>query len=217
MTDPFPFSPLVLIVGPDRQNRERYAACAAAAHLRVEQAHNGLQALDKATTLRPDVILTEWSLGYGLDAFELCRRLGDEASTKRIPILAVAGNRPTEVEEARAAGCTAVLVKPCSPERLLVEIIWVLMRTQDDGPMSQPATVRFLTRGLRSALGKNAQLTTENADLRASALLWADWYWRAALRASQAEAELKVLRGHAASTTPLPARRASRRPGTRHP
>jgi two-component system, cell cycle response regulator DivK len=195
MTDGFPLSPLVLIVGPDRRSRERYAACAAAADLRVEQALNGLQALNKATTLRPDIILTDLSLCYALDGFELCRRLGDEASTKSIPILAVAGNRPTEVEEARAAGCTSVLVKPCSPERLLVEIIWVLVRTQDEGATSESVTVRFLSGALRTALKKNAQLRSENADLRASALLWADWYERADERSSHAEAELKVLRG----------------------
>ncbi len=199
MVDGFPFNPLLLIVGPDRQSRERYAACAAAADLRVEQAHNGLQALDKATTLQPDIILTDLSLNHGLDGIALCRRLGDAESTKGIPILAVAGERPTEVEEARAAGCTSVLVKPCSPEKLLVEIIRVLSRTQRVGLIGEredhQMTVRFLTRSLWTALGKNAALTAENADLSAAAELWADWYGRAAQRARDAEAELKVLRG----------------------
>jgi CheY-like chemotaxis protein len=198
MTDRFPYNPFVLIVGRDQRNRERYAACAAAADLRVEQAHNRLQALDKATTLRPDIITTELSLSYGLDGLELCRLLGDAASTKGIPILAVAGEGPTEVEEARAAGCTSVLVKPCSPERLLVEIIWVLGRTQRAGLIDERAdhqtTVGFLTRSLWTALSQNADLTTKNADLTASAQLWADWYGRALERASHAEAELKALR-----------------------
>ncbi len=199
MVDGLPLSPLLLIVGPDRCSRERFAACAAAADLRVEQAHDGWQALDKATTLRPDIIMTDLSLNNGLDGIALCRRLGVEASTKSIPILAVAGERPTEVEEARAAGCTSVLVKPCSPERLLVEIIQVLSRTQRVGLVGEredhQMTVGFLTRSLWTALGKNAALTTENADLTASAQLWADWYERAVERARHAEAELKVLRG----------------------
>jgi CheY-like chemotaxis protein len=199
MVDGFPSSPLLLIVGPDRRSRERYAACAAAADLRVEQAHNGVQALDKATTLRPDIILTDLSRSYGLDGIALCRQLGDAESTKGIPILAVAGERPTEVEEARAAGCTSVLVKPCSPERLLVEIIRVLSRAQRAGLIGEredhQMTVRFLTRSLWTALAKNAALTTEIADLMASAQLWADWYGRTAERARRAEAELKVLRG----------------------
>lgn len=199
MLDGLPFNPLLLIVGPDRRSRDRYAACAAAADLRVEQAHDGLQALDKATTLRPDIILTDLSLSRGLNGIALCRRLGDAESTKGIPILAVAGERPTEVEEARAAGCTSVLVKPCSPERLLVEIIRVLSRTQRVGLLGEredhQMTVGFLTRSLWTALGKNAALTSENADLAASAQLWADWYGRAAERARHAEAELKILRG----------------------
>ncbi|HEX2339276.1 MAG TPA: response regulator [Vicinamibacterales bacterium] len=204
MVDSFPFSPLLLIVGPDRRSRERYASCAAAADFRVEQAHDGLQALDKATTLRPDIILTDLSLSWGLDGLALCRRLGDAESTKGIPILAVAGERPTEVEEARAAGCTSVLVKPCSPERLLVEIIRVLSRTQRVGLLGEREdhhiTVGFLTRSLWTALSKNARLTTENADLTASAELWADWYGQAAERARQAEAELRALRGAAEKT-----------------
>jgi hypothetical protein len=56
-------------------------------------------------------------------------------------------------------------------------------------------TVGFLTRSLWTALGQNADLTTRNADLTASAQLWADWYERAVERASHAEAELKTLRG----------------------
>jgi CheY-like chemotaxis protein len=204
MVDGFPSNPLLLIVGPDRRSRELYAACAAAADLRVEQAHDGLEALDKATALRPDIILTDLSLSHGLDGIALCRRLGVEASTKSIPILAVAGERPTGVEEARAAGCTSVLVKPCSPERLLVEIVRVLSRTHGVGLLGEredhQMTVGFLTRSLRTALGKNAALTTENADLTASAELWADWYGRAEERARRAEAELKVLRGAAEAT-----------------
>jgi signal transduction histidine kinase len=190
MPDGFPSSPLLLIVGPDRRSRERYAAFAAAADLRVEHAHNGLQALDKATALRPDIILTDLSVSYGLEPFELCRRLGGDASTKSIPILAVARDSPTEVEEARAAGCISVLVTPCSPERLVVEIMWVLMQTQNDRAIGEPVTLRFLTRGWRAALRQNAQLLEENADLRASALLWADWYGRAVDRLGETRNEL---------------------------
>jgi DNA-binding response OmpR family regulator len=141
---------------------------------------------------------------HGPDGIALCRRLGVEASTKSIPILAVAGERPTEVEEARAAGCTSVLVKPCSPERLLVEIVRVLSRTHRIGLLGEredhQMTVGFLTRSLWTALSKNARLTTENADLMASAELWADWYGQAAERARQAEAELRTLRGAAEKT-----------------
>jgi hypothetical protein len=87
---------------------------------------------------------------------------------------------------------------------LLVEIIRVLSRAQRVGLIGQredhQMTVGFLTRSLWTALGKNAALTSENADLTASAQLWADWYGRAAERARRAEAELKALRGEAKVT-----------------
>ena len=173
-----PSSPLLLIVGPIWRSRERYASCAAAADFRVEQAHNGLQALDKATTLRPDIILTDLSPSWGLDGLALCRRLGDAEVYEGNSDPSVAGEQPTGGGGGES-GVTSVLVKPCSPERLLVEIIRVLSRTQRVGLVGEREdhhiTADF-TRSLWTALSKNARLTIENADLAASAELWADWH-----------------------------------------
>jgi CheY-like chemotaxis protein len=176
--------PLVLIIGPDRTGRERYALCLAAADLGVEQAHNGRQALDKVGTHRPDVIAMDLSSNHGLNWLELCRQLGRDPATKSIPILAMAEHRPGQADEARGAGCASVLVKPCPPERLLVEILWVLGRQEQDGLVSEMATrfpnaVEFLIQTLRASLDENARLTAAAADLETSAQLWADWYERA--------------------------------------
>jgi two-component system cell cycle response regulator DivK len=177
--------PLVLIAGPNRPGRERHATCLAAADLGVEQAHNGRQALDKALTLRPDVIAMDLSSSHGLNSLELCRQLGHEPATRSIPIIAMAELWPPgQVDEARAAGCASVLAKPCPPERLLVEILWVLGHQDQDGPVSEtaillPNTVEFLIRTLRAALDENARLSAATADLEESAQFWADSYERA--------------------------------------
>jgi CheY-like chemotaxis protein len=89
------------------------------AGFRVEQAHNGLQALERAFDLMPDAILTDLNIP-GIDGYELTRRLKTDARTAPIPVLAVTGYEPFAQDPSRAdrAGCDAVLPKPCAPEDL---------------------------------------------------------------------------------------------------
>ena len=63
------------------------------AGFRVEQAHNGLQALERAFDLLPDAILTDLNIP-GIDGYELTRRLKNDPRTRRIPVLAVTGYAP---------------------------------------------------------------------------------------------------------------------------
>lgn len=110
---------LVLLVEDDRDGRILFAEWLMDAGFRVEQAHNGLQALERAFDLRPDAILTDLNIP-GIDGYELTRRLRNDARTRDIPILAVTGYGPFTQDPARAdrAGCDAVLVKPCDAEAL---------------------------------------------------------------------------------------------------
>ncbi|HEY3886550.1 MAG TPA: response regulator [Vicinamibacterales bacterium] len=109
--------PLVLIVEDDRDGRRMFADWLEHAGFRVEQAHNGLQALERALDVVPDAILTDLNIP-GIDGYELTRRLKADARTARVPILAVTGYGPFTQDPARAgrAGCDAILPKPCDPE-----------------------------------------------------------------------------------------------------
>jgi two-component system cell cycle response regulator DivK len=111
--------PLVLLVEDDREGRMMYAHWLSDAGFRVEQAHNGLQALERAFDLLPAVIVTDLHIP-GIDGYELTRRLRADARTGGIPILAVTGYGPFTQDPSRAnrAGCDAILSKPCSPEDL---------------------------------------------------------------------------------------------------
>ena len=84
---------------------------------RVEQAHNGLQAFERAADRRPNVILTELHLP-GIDGYQLTRRLKSDPRTASVPVLAVTGYPPFTWDPSRAerAGCDAVLIKPVDPE-----------------------------------------------------------------------------------------------------
>jgi len=110
-------SPLVLLVEDDRAGRLLYADWLIDAGFRVEQAHNGLQALERALDLLPDAILTDLNIP-GIDGYELTRRLKADPRTSAIPILAITGYAPFAQDPGRAdrAGCEAVLPKPCEPD-----------------------------------------------------------------------------------------------------
>ena len=54
--------PLVLVIEDDRAARRLYAEELQRAGFNVSEAHNGLQAIEKATDLQPDAIITDLGL-----------------------------------------------------------------------------------------------------------------------------------------------------------
>jgi two-component system cell cycle response regulator DivK len=111
--------PSVLLVEDDSDGRRMYAQWLRQAGFAVDQAHNGLQALERAFESVPDVVVTDLNIP-GIDGFELTRRLKHDPRTSRIPVIAVTGYAAFQADPGRAAraGCDAVLEKPCSPEDL---------------------------------------------------------------------------------------------------
>ena len=61
-----------------------------ARRLRVDEAHNGLQALERALDVTPDLVVTDLNIP-GIDGFELTRRLKHDPRTREVPVLAVTG------------------------------------------------------------------------------------------------------------------------------
>jgi two-component system, cell cycle response regulator DivK len=114
-----PERPLVLLVEDDRDGRLLFADWLLSAGFRVEQAHNGLQALERARDLLPDAILTDLNIP-GIDGYELTRRLKADLRTSPIPVLAITGYGPFTQDPGRAerAGCDLILTKPCDLEQL---------------------------------------------------------------------------------------------------
>jgi CheY-like chemotaxis protein len=110
-----------LIVDDDSDGREMYATTLAGAGFRVEEACDGFEANDKGFKLKPDLILMDLLMPR-LDGWEVASWLKKNSVTREIPIVAVTGAGPDQVELARAAGCAAVLRKPCEPDELLAEI-----------------------------------------------------------------------------------------------
>lgn len=122
-------APLILLVDDYADNRAMYARYLAHAGFRVDEATNGVEALDKAGALRPDLIVMDLSLPV-MDGWEATRRLKADPQTKRIPVLALTGHALGGHErEANAAGCDGYVTKPCLPEDLAARIQDMLVRS----------------------------------------------------------------------------------------
>jgi two-component system, cell cycle response regulator DivK len=111
-------APLVLIVDDYAEGREVCAEYLAFRGFRVATAEDGVDALEKARALLPDVILMDLSLPR-LDGWEASRRLKADADTRHIPIVALTAHALSSArEKAVAAGCDEVVTKPCPPREL---------------------------------------------------------------------------------------------------
>jgi two-component system, cell cycle response regulator DivK len=117
-----PSAPLVLVVDDVDHGREIFAEYLEYRGFRVATAADGLEAIEKAFELRPDVILMDLSLP-GIDGWEATRRLKADERTRDIPIIALTAHALASAhEKAREVGCNAVVTKPCLPKDLEQEV-----------------------------------------------------------------------------------------------
>ncbi len=123
--DPTDSSPLVLIVDDDPDGRNLYSYALKAAGFRVEEAADGFEAVDKGYKLKPQVILMDLLMPR-LDGWEVVSWLKKNPTTREIPIVAVTGAQEDVQKMAVAAGCHAVLTKPCPSGRVVDEVRQIL-------------------------------------------------------------------------------------------
>ena len=118
---------IVLIIEDDLALRRMYADELKRAGFDVVEAHNGLQAVEKASDIVPDVIVTDLGLP-GIDGFELCRRIHRDPRLSAIPLLAMTGRyfSASDIARAHREGCHSVLLKPLEPDDLVSEVRRVL-------------------------------------------------------------------------------------------
>jgi CheY-like chemotaxis protein len=131
--------PLVLVVEDYQDAREMYAAYLQFSGFDVAEATNGIEAIEKAQTLMPDIVLMDLALPR-MDGWEATRRLKNDQRTKHIPVVALTGHALAgHAEGARQAGCDAFVTKPCLPDALVAEIKRLL---EQQGPPTDGRTSR---------------------------------------------------------------------------
>lgn len=130
-------SPFVLVVEDYPDAREMYSEYLRFSGFRVAEARNGEEALEKAFTLRPDVVLMDLALPL-MDGWEATRRLKSDPRTSHILVVALTGHALAGHQEgARRAGCDSFVTKPCLPDELVDEIRRLLaIRDGDANPDS---------------------------------------------------------------------------------
>jgi len=85
-------------------------------------AEDGEEALSKAISLLPDIVLLDIKIPK-LNGIEVCKRLKSDDGTKNIPILMLSAKAQSEeIEEGLKAGADKYLCKPISFPDILKEV-----------------------------------------------------------------------------------------------
>ena len=112
----------VLLVDDDADTRAMLRLCLTRYGVEAAEAANAHDALNKVSETLPHAVLLDMALP-GTDGYHLCRTLRERPDTHWTPIIAVTGYAsPADIQRARDAGCDAVLVKPCPPQQVLLEL-----------------------------------------------------------------------------------------------
>jgi two-component system cell cycle response regulator DivK len=112
----------ILVVEDDQDNREMVLKVLKHNGYQAIEAVDGQEAIEKAKTEDPDLILLDLYIPK-MDGYEVTRRLKGDQGLKHIPIIALTahamkGNR----EEALAAGCDGYIAKPINVRELPQQI-----------------------------------------------------------------------------------------------
>ena len=116
--------PLVLLAEDSADLRELFGEILTNEGFSVIEAGDGREAVARARSGLPDIIVMDLSLPV-LDGAAATRVLKTYLPTARIPILALTGLR-VSVAEAQAMGLEGVIRKPCDPEALVAHIRQIL-------------------------------------------------------------------------------------------
>jgi CheY-like chemotaxis protein len=119
-----PSRPLVLVVDGHADTRELYALSLEYLGFEATMVADDQDAYAYAWQTHPDIIVAELTVP-GFDGWHFLRDMKGNARTREIPIVIVTADEGAR-ERAIRAGCSAFLVKPCSPEDLAATLRQVL-------------------------------------------------------------------------------------------
>jgi two-component system cell cycle response regulator DivK len=108
----------VLVVEDFEDNRFMMRRLLEMSGYRVVEAVNGKEAVEKAASERPDLILMDLSLPH-LDGLAATRRIRQHDGLGKVPIVAVSAHDTADFHaEALAAGCNEYVTKPIDFDQL---------------------------------------------------------------------------------------------------
>lgn len=115
-------TPRVLVVDDYADTRAILIDVLTSHGCQVETAEDGVEALEKAHTWRPDILVLDLAMP-GIDGFDVARRLRENQTTRDLPLVAyTAYTDPAWRRRAEAAGFSAFLIKPTPPRELVATL-----------------------------------------------------------------------------------------------
>jgi two-component system, cell cycle response regulator DivK len=115
-------TPLILVVDDVEDGRMLLTQILEHAGYRVAEASDGHQALERAHSLLPNLILMDLSLP-GVDGWEVTRRLKQDDRTRHIPIVALSAHAlKIHSDRASQVGAESFLSKPTMPDAIVAEV-----------------------------------------------------------------------------------------------
>jgi two-component system cell cycle response regulator len=121
--------PRVLVVDDVLQLRQLFGRFLTLAGMEPSFAADGVEGLAVARASPPDLVLCDLEMPR-MNGLALCAALRADAATRRLPIVAITASGGPAALAAIAAGCDAVLPKPCSRALLLATVRDLLGRTE---------------------------------------------------------------------------------------
>jgi CheY-like chemotaxis protein len=116
--EPAPLS--ILVVDADPGTRAVYRESFALSGSTVVEASDGREALAKALSDPPAIVVTALNLPL-IDGYALCEILRRDPATANVPILVITGESRRAADRALSLGADAVVLKPSTPEFILAE------------------------------------------------------------------------------------------------
>jgi two-component system chemotaxis response regulator CheY len=112
----------VLLVDDHRDTREMYALSLEFAGMSVRCSSTASAVLAMIAVERPDIVITDLHLS-GQSGLDLAHLITSDRAHRRLPVVLLTSDTRADLPaRARAAGCSAVVIKPIMPDALAVLI-----------------------------------------------------------------------------------------------
>lgn len=129
----------VLVVEDHEDTREMLGTLLETYGFEVELAEDAPTALALASEWRPHAVLVDLRLP-GVTGAQLARALRRLDATRTVPIVACTGyTRHAAIDEALAAGCDGVMIKPFETDALIASLRTLLGRRDHDRDLARAA------------------------------------------------------------------------------
>ncbi len=112
----------ILIVDNDADNRSLFRRLMEFSGFAVVEAADGLEALDLAREIQPQLILLDLYMPF-MDGWEVARQIRGDSQLAHIPIIAISASTASNARaRALAAGCDDFILKPVDVQDVMARV-----------------------------------------------------------------------------------------------